>query len=58
MNLASNEYFGAVDKKTLKAKIITPEFKDYKDGKLKMISFFAKESSWVNGSLYGRKQYQ
>ncbi|UUV21225.1 peroxide stress protein YaaA [Paenimyroides aestuarii] len=44
VNLASNEYFGAVDKKTLKAKIITPEFKDYKDGKLKMISFFAKKA--------------
>lgn len=44
VNLASNEYFSVVDKKTLKAKIITPEFKDYKDGKLKMISFFAKKA--------------
>ena len=44
VNLASNEYFSVVDKKTLKAKVITPEFKDYKDGKLKMISFFAKKA--------------
>ncbi|MFT7250684.1 MAG: cytoplasmic iron level regulating protein YaaA (DUF328/UPF0246 family) [Flavobacterium sp.] len=44
LNLASNEYFKAVDAKTLKAPIITPEFKDYKDGKLKIISFFAKKA--------------
>jgi cytoplasmic iron level regulating protein YaaA (DUF328/UPF0246 family) len=44
VNLASNEYFSAVDAKKLKGAIITPEFKDYKDGKLKMISFFAKKA--------------
>ena len=44
INLASNEYFSAVDTKLLKVPIITPEFKDYKDGKLKMISFFAKKA--------------
>jgi uncharacterized protein len=44
INLASNEYFSAVDAKKIKATIITPEFKDYKDGKLKMISFFAKKA--------------
>jgi cytoplasmic iron level regulating protein YaaA (DUF328/UPF0246 family) len=44
INLASNEYFSAVDIKTLKVPIITPEFKDYKDGKLKIISFFAKKA--------------
>lgn len=44
INLASNEYFNAVDVKTLKVPVITPEFKDYKDGKLKMISFFAKKA--------------
>lgn len=44
INLASNEYFSAIDKKAIKATIITPEFKDYKDGKLKMISFFAKKA--------------
>ncbi len=44
INLASNEYFSAVDAKTLKVPVITPEFKDYKDGQLKMISFFAKKA--------------
>jgi cytoplasmic iron level regulating protein YaaA (DUF328/UPF0246 family) len=44
LNLASNEYFSAVDIKSLKANVITPEFKDYKDGKLTMISFFAKKA--------------
>ena len=44
VNLASNEYFSAVDVKALKVLVITPEFKDYKDGKLKIISFFAKKA--------------
>jgi cytoplasmic iron level regulating protein YaaA (DUF328/UPF0246 family) len=44
VNLASNEYFDAVDSKILKVPVITPEFKDYKDGKLKMISFFVKRA--------------
>lgn len=44
INLASNEYFSAIDSKKIKVPIITPEFKDYKDGKLKMISFFAKKA--------------
>jgi uncharacterized protein len=44
INLASNEYFAVVDTKTIKVPIITPEFRDYKDGKLKMISFFAKKA--------------
>jgi uncharacterized protein len=44
INLASNEYFSAVDVKKLKVPVITPEFKEYKDGKLKIISFFAKKA--------------
>ena len=44
INLASNEYFSGVDTKTLKVPVITPEFRDYKEGKLKMISFFAKKA--------------
>jgi cytoplasmic iron level regulating protein YaaA (DUF328/UPF0246 family) len=44
VNLASNEYFSAVDVKALKVPVITPEFKDYKNGKLKIISFFAKRA--------------
>lgn len=44
VNLASTEYFSAVDFKALKVPVITPDFKDYKDGKLKIISFFAKKA--------------
>ncbi len=44
INLASNEYFGAVDEKTLKVPVITPIFKDWKNDKLKVISFFAKKA--------------
>ena len=44
INLASNEYFSALDAKKLKATIITPVFKDWKNDKLKVISFFAKKA--------------
>jgi cytoplasmic iron level regulating protein YaaA (DUF328/UPF0246 family) len=44
INLASKEYAEAIDFKALKGKVIVPEFKDYKDGQLKIISFFAKKA--------------
>ncbi len=44
INLASNEYFKSVKKKSLKAEVITPAFKDWKNGQYKMISFFAKKA--------------
>jgi len=44
LNLASNEYFSAVDEKQLKVPVITPIFKDWKNDKLKIISFFAKKA--------------
>ncbi|WP_299529310.1 peroxide stress protein YaaA [Ulvibacterium sp.] len=44
LNLASNEYFGAIDEKALKVPVITPIFKDWKNDKLKVISFFAKKA--------------
>jgi len=44
INLASNEYFKAVAAKKLKVEVITPVFKDLKNGKLKIISFFAKKA--------------
>jgi uncharacterized protein len=44
VNLASNEYFGAVDEKQLKVPVITPVFKDWKNDKFKVISFFAKKA--------------
>ncbi len=44
INLASNEYFKSVKTKNLKARIITPAFKDYKNGEYKMIGFYAKKA--------------
>ncbi|SDE87065.1 hypothetical protein SAMN05421636_108126 [Pricia antarctica] len=44
LNLASNEYFSAVDGKTLKVPVITPVFKDWNNDKLKVISFYAKKA--------------
>lgn len=44
VNLASNEYSKALQLETLGHRVITPVFKDYKNGKLKVISFFAKRA--------------
>ncbi len=42
INLASTEYFKAVDLKTIKHRIITPHFKDFKNGELKIVMMYAK----------------
>ena len=52
LNLASNEYFKSVKHKELNGKLVTPVFKDWKNGQYKMISFFAKKargtmSAWL-----------
>ncbi len=44
VNLASNEYFKAVKRKQLDVDVLTPKFKDYKNGQYKIISFFAKKA--------------
>ena len=51
INLASNEYFKAIEAKQLNARIITPVFKDWKNGQYKMISFYAKKARGLK-SLY------
>ncbi|MDF1693714.1 MAG: peroxide stress protein YaaA [Zhongshania sp.] len=50
VNLASNEYFSAIKPKALAADIITPVFKDYKNGKYKIISFYAKKARGLMAS--------
>lgn len=52
VNLASNEYFKAIDHKRLEARVVTPVFKDAKNGQYKIISFYAKKarglmSAWL-----------
>jgi uncharacterized protein len=44
INLASNEYFKSIDRKSLKAKVIDIEFKDFNNGEYKVVSFFAKKA--------------
>ena len=44
VNLASNEYFKSIKKKELDARLVTPQFKDWKNGQYKMISFYAKKA--------------
>ena len=44
VNLASNEYFKAVDRKVLKARVVECVFEDDKNGQYKVISFFAKRA--------------
>ena len=44
VNLASQEYFGAVDAKALKLPVVTPQFREKKNGESRIVSFFAKKA--------------
>ena len=44
LNLASTEYFSAVSQKALKARVITANFKEIKDGEARVLSFYAKRA--------------
>ncbi len=44
VNLASNEYWESVDTGALDARVITPVFKDLKNGRYKFLSFYAKKA--------------
>ena len=44
VNLASQEYFKAVDKKTLKLPVITIHFKEHREGNYQVVGFFAKQA--------------
>lgn len=47
INLASSEYFKAVDTKVLKARMITPVFKEFKNGEYKVVMTYAKNARGV-----------
>ena len=51
INLASNEYFKAVQADKLAGKIITPVFKDYSNGSYRVLSFFAKKARGTMASF-------
>ncbi len=44
INLASNEYFKVIQKKNLEGTIITPAFKEARNGGFKMIGIYAKKA--------------
>ena len=58
VNLASNEYFSVVKKAELKGDLITPIFKDEKNGKYKIISFYAKKARGMMADFIVREGIQ
>ena len=56
VNLASDEYFKSVDLSILDAAIVTPVFKDKKNGQYKVISFFAKKARGLMANFIIREQ--
>lgn len=58
VNLASNEYFKSVDTKVLKAKVITPVFKELKGDKYKVIMMYAKHARGAMARDIIQSQYK
>ena len=58
VNLASNEYFSSVKPKELNGQLITPIFKDEKNGTYKIISFYAKKARGMMTDFIVRNQVQ
>ena len=56
VNLASTEYFKSVDISALNANIITPVFKDEKNGVYKIISFYAKKARGMMAAYVIKRQ--
>ena len=56
VNLASQEYFRAVREQKLKGRIVTPVFKDEKNGHFKIISFYAKKARGLMSSFLIRNR--
>lgn len=56
VNLASNEYFDSVKTADVSAPIVTPVFKDEKNGKYKIISFYAKRARGMMANFIIRQQ--
>ncbi len=58
LNLASNEYFSAVKRTALNARIINTEFKDLKNGQYKIISFYAKKARGLMSRFVIQEKHQ
>src|SRR5690606_26757626 len=55
INLASNEYYKVINPKKIKGEIITPVFKDHKDGQYKIIAFYAKRARGMMANFIIKK---
>ena len=58
INLASNEYFKAIDKKVLKPRVITPVFKELKGDKYKIVMMYAKHARGAMARDIVKNQYK
>ena len=58
VNLASNEYYKAVQPKLIQGRIITPQFKEFKNGKYSTIALFAKRARGMMTDYILRNQLQ
>ena len=58
INLASKEYFTVLGKLPENINVVTPTFKDYKNGNYKIISFYAKKARGMMSSFLIRKQIE
>jgi hypothetical protein len=56
VNLASKEYFAALQPEAINARIITPTFRDLKNGRYKFLSFFAKKARGLMASYLIRER--
>lgn len=56
VNLASQEYWGAVDEKALKAPVLTIHFKEIKNGKAAIVAFFAKKARGMMARYIAEKR--
>lgn len=58
INLASQEYFKATQPQNLQVDVVAPVFKDEKNGKFKIISFYAKKARGMMSSFLIRNQVE
>lgn len=58
VNLASNEYFSAIQPSSLKASIIVPQFRDLKNGKYKFLSFYGKKARGMMADYIVRERIE
>jgi cytoplasmic iron level regulating protein YaaA (DUF328/UPF0246 family) len=56
INLASTEYFKVIDQKTIKSRIITPTFKEFKNGKSSIVMMYAKNARGKMGRFIVNEQ--